>query len=715
MGSILNRLAGLAGLAVVVTTGAAEAQQNSVWDRPSLGFMGVPGLIDMPTAHPMRDADLVFSAAVVGKSNRNTLYFQITPRLSGVFRYAVLKDYDLNTGIGPYDDRFDRSFDFRYHLTEETRNRPAITIGLQDIWGTGVYSGEYITATKTFGQLRATAGVGWGRFGSYNGFTNPLGILSDDMKTRPGRTAVASGQLRTAHWFRGDMGIFGGLQYAVNDRLVLSAEYSSDQYDRETAFVDFDHQSPFNFGINYKTRWGLDAKLAYLHGTTVGVQLSYVFNPKTPGRYPGGIDSAPVPVRARPAGSAAQLGWTTDADRPKAIRASAKTLFDAEGMMLEAMSTEARVATVRFRTGRQSSAAQALGRASRILTQILPDSIERIVLIPVSENGLPAAQVTINRSDLEELEHAPDGAWQSFARAQLSDAFPVDRTLAFPEGTFPKFDWRLGPYVSATYFDPRSPIRLEYGMQATARYEPAPGFVLGGMVRGRLSGSDEDLPVSNSVIRHVRSDAGLYAKDSQIALTNLTAAHYFRPAKDVYGRVSLGYFESMYGGISGEVLWKPVNSRLALGLELNYAQQRDFNQRLGFQSYGVVTGHASAYYEAANGFDYQLDVGRYLAGDWGATVGIDRRFDNGIKIGAFATLTDVPFADFGEGSFDKGIRFEVPLSAITGRSSTQVISRTVRPVQRDGGARLIVDDRLYESVRDYHRPGLQQQWGRFWR
>ncbi len=73
----------------------------------------------------------------------------------------------------------------------------------------------------------------------------------------------------------------------------------------------------------------------------------------------------------------------------------------------------------------------------------------------------------------------------------------------------------------------------------------------------------------------------------------------------------------MFAGISGELLWKPVDSRLALGAEVNYVYQRDFDQLFGLQGYSVVTGHVSAYYDLGNGFEAQLDVGRYLAGDIG--------------------------------------------------------------------------------------------------
>ena len=64
-------------------------------------------------------------------------------------------------------------------------------------------------------------------------------------------------------------------------------------------------------------------------------------------------------------------------------------------------------------------------------------------------------------------------------------------------------------------------------------------------------------------------------------------------------------------------------------------------------------GHISFYYDAGM-FDLEINAGRYLAGDWGATTTISRVFGNGWEVGG-ATFTDVPFETFGEGSFDKGI------------------------------------------------------------
>jgi hypothetical protein len=176
----------------------------------------------------------------------------------------------------------------------------------------------------------------------------------------------------------------------------------------------------------------------------------------------------------------------------------------------------------------------------------------------------------------------------------------------------------------------------------------------------------------------------------------------------------VGYLERMFGGVSAEVMWKRVDRPFALGIELNYVKQRDFDQMFGFQDYSVLTGHVSGYYAFGGGYLAQLDVGRYLAGDMGATISIDREFGNGWKIGAFATLTDVPFEDFGEGSFDKGIKIEIPVAWIMGTPTRKTYKNILRPLSRDGGAKLELESRLYDVVREYHVDRLDAEWGKFW-
>lgn len=213
----------------------------------------------------------------------------------------------------------------------------------------------------------------------------------------------------------------------------------------------------------------------------------------------------------------------------------------------------------------------------------------------------------------------------------------------------------------------------------------------------------------------VRRTSQRYAIEGDRGIRNLTLAYYARPGTDLYSRVSVGLLEPAFGGISTELLYAPVDTPWAIGAELNYVVQRDFDLGFGFRDYDVVNGHASLYYDFDFGFSGQLDVGRYLAGDWGATLTVEREFENGWRVGAYATLTDVPFEDFGEGSFDKGITLTVPLDYFIGSPSTRTFDNTITSLSRDGGARLNVDGRLYDTVRDGHLEDLGDGWGRFWR
>lgn len=683
----------------------APGQQST-----SYTTFGTPGLIDMPTAESAADAELAATVSHFAGSTRNTLTFQITPRLSGSFRYSK-----IDNGPGRAGALYDRSFDLRYRFLDETRYRPAIAIGLQDFIGTGVYSGEYIVATKTVTpRLSVTGGLGWGRFGSYNGFTNPLGVIDSRFETRPTGTTGTGGQIESAKWFRGDAALFGGIAWQATDRLKLKAEYSSDAYTREVGQGLFKRESPVNLGLDYRLRDNLNMQAYYLHGSEVGVSFNFTINPRTYG-VNGGRGPAPLPVKVRSGATYDDLGWTGSPDQIAQIRAETVRLLDADGMEAEALEIAPRAVTLHLRNTRYLARAEAIGRAARILTQTMPASVERLTIVPVEE-GMALAAVRLSRSDLEDLEHAPDGAWQSYARAEVQEAAGAFEAEAPAPGLYPRFRWSLGPYLEASYFDPDEPVRLDAGLQLKGRYDLAPGWILSGTLKQRLAGNVGDATrASNSVIERVRSEAFLYAREGETAISDLTIAHYFRPGEDLYGRVTAGYLESMFGGVSGELLWKPVGSRLALGAEVNYVKQRDFDQAFGFRDYEVATGHLSAYYDMGNGFHGQVDAGRYLAGDWGATFTLDRTFNNGWSVGAYATFTDVSFDDFGEGSFDKGLRLTVPLSALLGRPTPETYKTVIQPIVRDGGARLKVQGRLYDKVRSYHDPELKDTWGRFWR
>ncbi|WP_367383675.1 YjbH domain-containing protein [Roseobacter sp. HKCCD8268] len=714
-GMILACLVGLLGGNPLGS--AALAQEAPA--RTTLNSYGLPGLLDIPSAFRMPDGDLAGTVSTFAGQTRGTLSFQITPRLTGSFRYSGLRGFSPGTTTPASDFVFyDRSFDLHFSLLEEDGIWPAVAVGLRDFGGTGVYGSEYLVASRHFGpedQVAVTLGLGWGRLGTRNGFSNPLGSIDDRFDTRPGFDGLG-GTFNTGQWFRGDAAVFGGIEWQVNDRLAFQLEYSSDTYSAEQADGVFTEESPVNLGLTYRFDNGAVLGARYMHGAELGLSLTFALNPVRPPVI-GGRDPMARPVEVRdPTTLPYATAWASDVNAAATLRTTLSRALVNEGIAVESLSVNASTARISVVNERYDAEAQALGRIARAMSATLPPSVETFEIVFLAE-GIPLSLTILNRSDLEELQYHPDGTFLSYGRATITDAAGLsDAGMQTNTVAYPRLDWSLGPYIETSLFDPDDPLRYNVGVELGASYDIRPGLTLSGALRGAAFGTlDESTRASNSVLPRVRSDSNLYDREADVAIRHLTLEHFGRPAPDFYSRVTFGYLEEMYGGLSAELLWMPVNSQFGLGIEVNHVQQRDFDQRFGFQDYSVTTGHASAYFSLADDYDIQIDVGRYLAGDWGATLSVDRTFDNGWRIGAFATLTDVSSEEFGEGSFDKGIRLTVPLSWFTGQSTRTEQAFTIRPVLRDGGARLSVRNRLHDVVRDYHAPSLNDQWGRFWR
>ena len=54
---------------------------------------------------------------------------------------------------------------------------PAVAVGIDDIIGTGVYNGEYVVASKRFGAIDTSLGMGWGRRAGTRELRNPIALV----------------------------------------------------------------------------------------------------------------------------------------------------------------------------------------------------------------------------------------------------------------------------------------------------------------------------------------------------------------------------------------------------------------------------------------------------------------------------------------------------------------------------------------------------------
>ncbi len=710
-------LAIMTGTVSALALGATATAQDALDPPPSVNLFGTPGLIDMPSAEMKPDGEVTFTYSYFGGQQRRSLTFQILPRITGTLRYSTIEEW--REGV----DLYDRSFDVAFQLVrEEGPWIPSVTIGLRDFLGTGVYSGEYIVASKrVVPSVTVTGGIGWGRLGTLGGFSNPIcdifgnGACDRDVDIGEG------GDFAWESYFQGEtVAPFGGIEWRTPvDGLTVKAEYSPDAYEREQRSPDspFERKSRLNFGAEYRVTRGITLGGYWMYGSEAGVNLAITANPNRP-LQPQDLAPGPLPVTARAADAPRGPAWAANEAAREQLGQALAAALDAEGVRLQEMRVSPRTVEVLIVNRRIAQDPRAIGRTVRVLQTGLPASVETF-RVTVVRNGLPVTTVEIDRSTYESLIQRPDAGQRMWEQARIVSADPrVPEQFAVWQrpDLFPAFEWAIFPALYLTYLTPEDPIRFGLNIDGRASYRLTPQLSFTAGVSQPALGRTDDPGPADTELQPVRSESARYFAGSSPNLTRLTGDYVTKVRPDTYVRASAGYLERMFAGVSGEVLWKPSEQSWGLGLELNYVAQRD-NDGLGFGQYDyrVATGHASLYWDTGfEGFELQVDAGRYLAGDWGSTLRVTRRFPNGWALGAFATLTDVPAEDFGEGSFDKGVTLEIPFRWATPFETLARNELTIRSINRDGGARLDVENRLYPVVRDLDRPALRRNWGAFW-
>ena len=196
---------------------------------------------------------------------------------------------------------------------------------------------------------------------------------------------------------------------------------------------------------------------------------------------------------------------------------------------------------------------------------------------------------------------------------------------------------------------------------------------------------------SDSVLPRVRTDIVQYLRQSRNLSIKRMQLNYFNQfTPSLFYRFSAGIFESMFSGYGGEILYRPYHRNFGIGFEVWEAYQRDYNQMFDLRNYKTLTGHLNLFYhEPRTNILFHIKGGRYLAKDSGFTFDVSRIFRSGLRMGAFFSLTDISEEEFGEGSFDKGFYFWVPVEMFSGRYFKRTFGWGLRPITRDGAQSLI--------------------------
>jgi len=643
---------------------------------------GGVGLLQTPSARMEKAGHFSINFSRSYPHFQSNIMFQPLDWLEAGFRYTTVS----NRLYGPADfsgDRayLDKSFDAKFRLWKESAYVPQVALGLRDFGGTGLFSGEYVVANKRTGAFDWSLGLGWGYPGARGNLRNPLERIRPSFDTRG--TSEGTGNFDFGSYFHGPTALFGGVQYQTPwAPLFLKLEYDGNDYQHEPRGNNQPQSSPWNFGLVYRAGRAVDITLGVergntaMLGITLHTQLDGLSMPKLSDA-PRVAVAANRPQRAPdwPATSrdiAAQTDWHVRRIEQRG-RELKVTLDDAEAIYWS----------------------ERADRAAAVLNRDAPANVDRFALA-YRQHGVEVAEHVIDRDAwvAQQTHPLPPRDQRTAVLARSAASTPAQNLLY--EDARPKFDSGLRPNYQQTLGGPDGFVMFQIGMAESAKLRLREDTWLQGTLQlGLYDNYDKFQNRGASDLPRVRTYLREYVTTSRITLPNLQATHVGRFGENQYYSLYGGYLEAYFAGVGGEWLYRPFASRVAFGVDANLVQQRNFQQDLGFDNagtqtgYRVATGHASLYWDTGwHNVQANLSVGRYLAKDAGVTVAMSRVFDNGIKVGAFFSKTNVSKEKFGEGSFDKGVFLSVPFDAFLARSSTMVANVAWKPLTRDGGAKL---------------------------
>ncbi len=704
---------------LVPLTGAAAADWEPFPTTQFVNDFGGVGLIQTPTARFAPDGQLHVGGSRVYPYERYFVTIQATSWLEATLRYSSV-DNRLYSGVPEFSGNQsykDRGLDAKLKLLDEGAIRPALAIGARDFLGTGLFSSEYIVLNKSGGPFDTSFGIGWGNLGSRGHIKNPARLISERFRDR-GEFTAGGGTLNNAY-FKGErIAFFGGIKYETPvPGLVAKVEYDPNDYQSEALGNRFDVDSPINIGLDYRLRSWLHMGASFERGNRVGLKLVLTTNfnrrsrapkidPPAPPLHPTAAPTPPaeqatgvlppphgMPTTADiPSGSAAAasvpVAGALGADVDKDALAKALAL---QGSGLYAANFGEGAATLYVGQGRFRNMATGLGRVSRAAFSVLPASYRAITVVFV-EGGVETMAATVYRADLEKALTPRGSTDELFVRTQFSPApLALDESNYVPDSK-PGFYYSIRPGLRTTLGRPEQFILYQAFVRLNGTLQLSRSLAASGSLGLNVSDNFDQLRIpSDSGLPHVRSDIKEYLREGKTSIPYLQADYSFSIAPSLYGHVYGGLLEEMFGGVGGEVLYRPFNANWAIGAELTYAKQRDYDQWFSFRDYGVLTGHVTGFYHFEGlDLDAQVKAGRYLAKDWGATFQLARTFKSGISVGAFATFTDVSAREFGEGRFDKGLFLSIPLDILYIRNVRSGVGILWRPLIRDGGQMVVI-------------------------
>jgi len=626
----------------------------------------------------------------------------VLPFLQVTGRYVSINGIpgftDVKGGYGSNYGRYkDKVVDAKVNLLRESGSLPEVSIGATDLLGTELFKGQYLVASKTFGDARnIEASIGYGR-------------------RRPN-------------------GVFGGIRWAplATPGWAVVAEYDANDYKKDfrasNTAAGERRKGPV-VGLEYRWGW-LGAQVArHSDHFSANAYISFPFSERE--FIPKLYEPAPFdPKKAPPRVSAEE--WQQQASHgTELVQALVEQDFKNVRVTFEDNTLKLSLTNSRI-----SNLGRAVGRAARTALAFAPQGTRAI---QVTYTKLEQPIVTYEFIDLSRLAdyltgladrdsflqtvvvryaHSGDQASedQRGLLAAVRDEGAGLEVQVGRDGNTVQLSsedreanrFKVVPKLSFFFNDPSGALRYELWAAADYDRRLAQGLYLNSDLKltalENVSGVTQP---SNSVLPHVRTNIADYKRGGRFKLNRLLINKYMMPDERIYMRLSGGLYEEMFRGVGGQVLYLPKDSRWAVDLTADALQQRGFKGWFDKRDYNIVTGFAALHYKLPYDITATARAGHFLAKDNGVRMEFKRRFPSGVEIGAWYAKTsgkDITNPGTPTNPYnDKGIFLSVPLNIMLPTDTQATAGVALSPWTRDVGQMVASPGDLYDLVEQPRR------------
>ncbi|CAH0527240.1 YjbH domain-containing protein [Vibrio hippocampi] len=695
--------------------------------KPSQSDFGGVGLMQMPSGRMAAEGEFSLNGDWSDEYHKYNVNLQVMPWLETTIRYTLVQDslYSHSPSFSGDTKYTDKGIDFKIRLWQESTFLPETSVGFRDFGGTGLFDGEFIAATKRFGNLDFTLGMGWGYLGTRDSITNPFCKASDKFCDRPSDVRGNGGSVDYDRWFKGPAALFGGIEYQTPWKpLRFKLEYDSNDYSQDFAVlrgrdVDMTPETPWNVGVLYRLGdWG-DARVSYQRGNALalGLTMRTNFNDMK-AMWLDEPALKPRPSEAAP--SIEQVNWDSLAKQLQSNAGYSDARIDIENNTLIVTATQ-----TKYRDREQAQQ-----RAAAIIASFVPQTITHYRIVETAEN-MPLTSVDIDSFEYKSQQSTPL-LGSEFAQVKSDPQEVPSRLTDDPYvDNLKRFDYSISPSLAQSFGSAEGFYLYEIGLNAAAEYRLTRHLIAsGGLHFNLIDNYDKfnyEVPPDGTSVPRVRTLFRSYVSDNAAWVNNLQLTYMNQVVDGVYAQAYGGYLESMFAGVGGELLYRPLNRNWAIGADVNLVSQRDPDSVFGLfsedrqysnadgvyyqvQSQGVtgfVTGYYMPQWQFLESTLLKVGVGQFLAGDFGTRIDFSKQFDSGVIAGAYASFTDMSTEDYGEGSFTKGFYVSIPFDVMTVKPSNNRADISWQPITRDGGQMLGRKYQLFDLT-DARSPWFQR-------